>query len=219
MIRSTTPVITRSSRHLTGGRGSLIALVVLAAALVAIAVGAGAANAASTWIGSDLDSTVQPSNASQAHDCDANPGGYCSWVMGEAYGNPGGEASTKDGYLKKIKLIGGEAGSFKLQVVKTTSDGHTKLVRNGPKIHYDGQQQYNWDNDDYNVEKYKTHLKIKHGERLAIKAKSTSTLRCSSGGSNILQYSPVLKKHDGYRIYEETEGCYMLIEGKVKYSG
>lgn len=110
----------------------------------------------------------------------------------------------------------GRPGSFKLQVVKTTSDGHTKFVRNGPKIHYQGQGPSNWANNKYKVEKFKTHVKIKAGQRLAIKTKETSMLRCSSGGPNTLLYSPVLKKPDGYRIYEDTDGCWMLIEGKVK---
>ena len=100
--------------------------------------------------------------------------------------------------------------------MKTTFDGHTKLVRNGPKIHYDGQDQQNWDNDDYKVEKFKVHESIKKGQRLAIKTKKTSTLRCSSGGPNTLQYSPPLKKSDGYRNYDDTDGCWMLLEGKVK---
>lgn len=200
-------ILTRSART------AIAAVLTLAATLVALTVGAGTASAAS-WFGSDLNKNVQPSNAGTAHDCESP--GKCTWVMGEAYGNPGGEEAPKSGYLKKLKLIAGEAGSFKLQVVKTTSDGHTKIVRKGPKIHYQGQQQYNWDNDKYNVEKFKTHVKIKKGQRLAIKTASTSTLRCSSGGPNTLQHNPPLKKRDGYRIYDDTDGCWMLIEGKVK---
>jgi hypothetical protein len=193
-------------------RRSIAALLTLAAAITALVAGAGTAQGAS--FGSDLNSSVQPSNAGTAHDCEA--GGKCTWVMGEAYGNPGGEDSPKTGYLRKLKLIAGEAGKFKLQIVKTTSDGHTKVKRNGPKIRYEGQDQYNWDNDDYKVEKFKTHVKIKAGERLAIKTRSTSTLRCSSGGPNNLQHNPPLKKKDGYRIYDDTDGCWMLLEGKVK---
>ena len=188
----------------------------LIATLIAVTIGAGAANAAGASFGSKLDKTVQPSNASSAHECEASPGSKCTWVMGEAYGNPGGEQAPRSGYLRKLKLVAGESGSFRLQIVKTTIDGHTKIKRSGPKIAYQGQSQANYDNDSYNVEKYKTHVKIKAGERLAIKTAATSTLRCSSGGDNTLQHSPPLKKRDGKRIYDETDGCWMLIEGKVR---
>lgn len=212
MIRPTTRILSRTGSQPTGGSVALVALATLIAALVTIAIGAGSASAAS--FGSDLNKNIQPSNAGQAHDCESP--GKCTWVMGEAYGNPGGEESPKTGYLRKLKLIAGESGKFKLQIVKTTFDGHTKVKRNGPKINYEGQEQANWDNDDYKVEKFKTHVKIKSGERLAIKTDKTSTLRCSSGGPNTLQHNPPLKKSDGKRIYDDTDGCWMLLEGKVK---
>lgn len=195
-------------------RAAIASILALFAALIAVAAGAATAQAAS--FGADLNKTVQPSNAGMAHDCDANPGGKCTWVMGEAYGNPGGEMAPKTGYLKKLKLIAGEAGKFKLQIVKTTSDGHTKSVRSGPKIHYEGQEQQNWDSDDYKVERFKTHVKIKAGQRLAIKTAETSTLRCSSGGPNTLLHSPPLKEQHGYQPYDDSDGCWMLLEGKVK---
>ncbi len=212
MNRSSTRIFSRAGANHTGGTAAITALLTLVAALIAIAIGAGSASAAS--FGSDLNKNVQPSNAGQAHDCESP--GKCTWVMGEAYGNPGGEESPRTGYLKKLKLIAGEAGSFKLQIVKTTFDGHTKVKRNGPKINYQGQDQVNWDNDDYKVEKFKTYVKVKAGERLAIKTASTSTLRCSSGGDNTLQHNPPLKKKDGKRIYDDTDGCWMLLEGKVR---
>ena len=48
----------------------------------------------------------------------ATRGKKCTWVLNDAYGNPGGEKAPKSGTLKKIKLIAGEPGSFKLQLVK-----------------------------------------------------------------------------------------------------
>lgn len=214
MIRSTTTMFSNTARPAGGGRGAVAALLTLLAALVAIAVGAGSAHAAK--FGSDLNKNVQPSNSVPSHDCDANPGGKCTWVMGEAYGNPGGEKSPKTGYLRKVKLIAGEPGKFKLQVVKTRPNGKTKVVRNGPKINYQGQDQANWDDDNYKVEKFKTRVKIKQGQRLAIKTKETSMVRCSSGGPNTLLYTPPLKRHAGYSTYDDTDGCWMLIQGKVK---
>ena len=103
MIRTKT-----NTRTATGIQGALAALLTLVATVVAIGVGAGSAQAAT--FGSELNSSVQPSNSAPAHNCDANPTGKCSWVMGEAYGNPGGEESPKTGTLKKVKLIAGSPG-------------------------------------------------------------------------------------------------------------
>lgn len=189
-----------------------IAALAVAASVVAI----GPASASAAKLGSSLNSTVQPSNAGQAHKCDANPNGKCTWVMGEAYGNPGGEKSPKKGTLKKLKLIAGEAGKFKLQIAKTRKNGKTKIVRNGPKIHYEGQDQANWDSDVYKVEKFKVRVPIKKGQRLAIKTKKTSTLRCSSGGAHTLLYTPPLAPGGPFSPYDDTDGCWMLLQGKVK---
>ena len=213
MIRSTAQS-NPLARLATGGRGSMIALAVMAVALIALAIGAGSAKAAN--FGSDLDPSVQPSNAGTAHECNGFPGKKCTWVMGEAYGNPGGEGSPKKGKLKSVKLIAGEAGSFKLQIVKTRSNGSSKVVANGPKINYQGQSQQNWDDDDYNVEKFKVGMQIPRHARLAIKTKETSTLRCSSGGPNTLLHQPPLSKGAGFASPDSDDGCWMLLEGKVK---
>ena len=152
-------------------RSSLIALVLLAVTIVAtaLAFNASSAHAASTQsFGSDLDPSVQPSNAGTAHECNGFEGKKCTWVMNEAYGNPGGEESPKAGKLKSIKLIAGEAGSFKLQIVKTRNDGASKVVANGPTINYDGQTDENYDTSHYNVEKFDVDMQIPAGARLAI---------------------------------------------------
>jgi hypothetical protein len=215
MIRSTASTAT-PLRTATGGRSALVALVVLLAALAAIALGAGSAKAASMSFGSDLDPSVQPSNAGTAHECNGFEGQKCTWVMNEAYGNPGGEESPKAGTLKKVSLIAGEAGSFKLQIVKTRDDGSSKVVENGPKITYEGQTDENYDSGVYNVEKFKVDEEIPAGARLAIKTKETSTLRCSSGGDNTLLHAPPLVKGAGFVAPDSDDGCWMLLEGKVK---
>lgn len=195
-------------------RRTLTAMLGLIVAVFAL--GIASADASAAKFGTKVNKNLQPSNAGTAHDCDANPGGKCTWVMGEAYGNPGGEESPMTGTLKKIKLVAGEAGKFKLQIVKTDALGNTYVVRNGPKIKYQGQDQDNWDTDVYKVEKFKVNTPIGYGERLAIKTKETSTLRCSSGGSNTLLHSPPLGKGGPATPYDDTDGCWMLLQGKVK---
>jgi hypothetical protein len=213
MIRSSTPSVPMA-RNTTGTRTSLIAMLIVAIALIAVTLGTGSAKAAS--FGSDLDPSVQPSNAGTAHECNGFEGEKCTWVMGEAYGNPGGEESPKAGKLKNIKLIAGEAGSFKLQIVKTKNDGSSKLVESGPKISYDGQTQENYDTSHYNVEKFQVGMEIPKGARLAIKTKETSTLRCSSGGPNTLLHAPPLSAGAGFLAPDSDDGCWMLLEGGVK---
>ena len=214
MIRSSAPSIQINGSS-AGTRKSLIAMLVVAAALVLVTLGAGSAKAASSF-GSDLDPSVQPSNAGTAHECNGFEGEKCTWVMGEAYGNPGGEESPKAGKLKSIELIAGEAGSFKLQIVKTRNDGSSKLVETGPKISYDGQTQENYDSGEYNVEKFKVGIEIPKHARLAIKTKETSTLRCSSGGPNTLLHAPPLTAGAGFLAPDSDDGCWMLLEGHVK---
>lgn len=214
MIRSSTPSI-HATRNATGTRTSLIALLIVAVALVAVTIGAGSAKAATSF-GSDLDPSVQPSNAGTAHECNGFEGEKCTWVMGEAYGNPGGEESPKAGKLKSVELIAGEAGSFKLQIVKTRDDGSSKLVDNGPKITYEGQTDENYDTSTYNVEKFKVGMQIPKNARLAIRTKETSTLRCSSGGPNTLLHAPPIVAGAGFVAPDSDDGCWMLLEGKVK---
>ena len=197
-------------------RTSLIALLMLAATIVATAMAfsAGSAQAATKSFGTELNPSVQPSNAGTAHECPGFEGKKCTWVMNDAYGNPGGEESPKAGTLKSIELIAGEAGSFKLQIVKTKNNGASKVVANGPTINYEGQTNPNA--DDYKVEKFDTNVQIPAGARLAIKTKETSTLRCDSGGDKTLLHQPPLQAGAGFVNPDSDDGCWMLLEAKVK---
>jgi hypothetical protein len=172
-----------------------------------------AASAHATFnFGSKLDSTIQPSNAESPHPC-GHPARPCTWVMNEAYGRPnGGHKSPKDGTIIKIRLIAGAPGSFRLQIVRAheTPGGFVaKAVRNGPRIEYQGQPD---PNEPYKVEVFNVNVHVNKGDRLAIKAKKTSTLRCSSGGPNTLQFAPPLVVGEGFKDEFDTDGCWMLIE-------
>ena len=192
---------------------SVKTIAALAVATVALAGGAAQAQAATSF-GADVNPDVQPSNSSQAHECNGFPNKKCTWVLNDAYGNPGHEKSPKTGTLKKIKLIAGEAGSFKLQLVKVDGAPKAKVVTNGPKITYEGQDDPNA--DTYKVETFNVNIPVHKGEQLAIATKETSTLRCSSGGDNTLLYNPVLKVGNAAQSLGSDDGCWMLIEGIVK---
>jgi hypothetical protein len=203
-----------TSHSRIASRLSLVALTA-AAALLAIP----AAQGAIFKFGSKLNNTVQPSNAGTAHKCsDSHPSWKCTWVMNEAYGRPdGGEKSPKDGKITQIRLIAGEAGSFRLQIVRTRKvDNDTykaKVVRQGPTIHYTGQPD---PDEPYKVETFSVNITIKKGERLAIRTGKTSTLRCSSGGPNTLMYHPPLEPGAAFRANGLDDGCWMLIEAVAK---
>jgi hypothetical protein len=174
--------------------------------------------------GSKLDPSVQPSNAGTAHECDqANPTSPCSWVMNEAYGRPnGGQKAPRGGVIRRIRVIAGEAGSFRLQIVRAHQSGPSpnnyvgKVVRRGPVIHYQGQTQANFDNDIYNVESFRVKIPIRKGDRLAERAAKTSTLRCSSGGPNTLLFEPPLALGGDFAGNSDHDGCWMLIEAVAR---
>jgi hypothetical protein len=194
-------------------RKSIKSIVTLAVATAALA-GAGQASAATSF-GANVEPDVQPSNASSPHECNGYPGQKCTWVLNDAYGNPGGEKAPKSGTLRKVKLIAGAPGSFRLQLVKVRQpDRAAKVVTNGPRIRYEGQDDPNA--STYDVESFKVNVPVHEGEQLAIVAKKTSTLRCSSGGPNTLLFQPPLQIGNPFQTLGSADGCWMLIEGVVK---
>jgi hypothetical protein len=145
----------------------------------------------------------------------------CTWLLDEGAGNPDGEGAPKDGKLKKIELAAGERGKFRLQIVSQREpDRAALLVKNGPVIHYRGQ-----DGNDANgaeVETFKLHgLRVHQGDQLAIAAKHTSAMACGPMGSRTIGmstviYSPVLSSTTDYQPLGSANGCHLLIEGFVK---
>ena len=194
------------------------------ATLVMTGAAVGTANAASAQtikFGSMLNSTIQPSNSTPAHPCDQTyPNWNCTWVMNEAYGRPnGGERAPRRGTLRKVRVISGATGNFRLQLVKARKVNGVwqgKLMANGPKLHLKGQTDANYDTDHYKVETFKVNMPIRRGWRLAMKATKSSALRCSSGGDNTLLFYPPLSA-GGYRNATSDDGCWPLIEGVIRY--
>lgn len=196
---------------------------VIAATLGAVAMTAAPASgmAATVKFGSKLNPSVQPSNSLPAHDCaHQDPGKSCTMVMNEAYGRPnGGEKAPRSGVLKRVRVIAGGKGKFRLQLTKARKVNgvwEAKAVRNGPVIHYKGQKQSNFDNDTYNVESFEVGIAIAKGERLSMRATKTSAIRCSSGGDNTLIFMPPLIAGGGFKQAKSDDGCWPLIEGVIK---
>ncbi|MEA2346522.1 MAG: hypothetical protein QOG62_309 [Thermoleophilaceae bacterium] len=190
------------------------AAVLLGASAVALTAVA-PANAA--YFGAKVDSQTQPSNAFQGQDCSTGPGS-CTRVENDAYQYAGHELAPKSGKIKKISLVGGVPGSFKLGLAKVNGSGDTaqvKITRQGPTINYVGSDENAL---DYNVETFKVkNLKVKKGEQIAATSDSPlSTLRCSSGGDNTLENQPALSVGGPFSTVTSTDGCWMLIGATIK---
>ncbi|MDX6634241.1 MAG: hypothetical protein QOF06_444 [Solirubrobacterales bacterium] len=211
MTKTTTKTKTRSLI----GRTGVIAAIAAVAMMVAPAIGA----AAPIKFGSKLNPTVQPSNSLPGLDC-GEAGGACTFVQQEAYGRPdGGELAPKTGTIKKIRLIAGGPGSFKLQIAKVKRStlfgtNEAKVVANGPRIGYQGQTEANDESGSYRVETFDVDVPVKKGQQLALKGNVTSMVRCSSGGDNTLIYTPPLGS--AFRPATNTDGCWILMEAVIR---
>lgn len=197
-------------------RTGILAAIAAVAMMVAPALGA----AAPAKFGSKLDPTVQPSNSLPGLKCGPETPGPCTFVQQEAYGRPdGGELAPKTGTIKKIRLIAGGPGSFKLQIAKVKRStlfgtNEAKVVHNGPRISYQGQTEANDESGSYRVETFDVDVPVKKGQQLALKGNTTSMIRCSSGGDNTLIYTPTLGS--SFRPATETDGCWILMEAVIR---
>jgi hypothetical protein len=201
-------------------RTGLLAAVASAALMVAPAAGLAKAP---VKFGSKLDPTVQPSNSLPGLQCDQEtPGATCTMVQNEAYGRPdGGELAPKTGTIKRIRLIAGGPGSFKLQIAKvkrSTLHGtnEAKVVHTGPRISYQGQTEASFESDSYTVESFKVNVPVKKGQQLALRGNITSMIRCSSGGDNTLIYTPPLFSGGPFTPATGDDGCWLLMEAVIR---
>jgi len=206
--------MTHTARTLIRRAGLLAALASLA---LMLAPAAGLAKAPVKF-GAKLDPTVQPSNSLPAHPCSQEaPGTPCTFVQNEAYGRPdGGEHAPRSGTIKKIRLIAGGPGSFRLQVAKVKPNQRAKVLASGPQISYTGQTEANFESDNYKVETFNVNVPVHKGDQLALKGNYTSMLRCSSGGDNTLIYQPALGIGNPFQPASDTDGCWILMEAVIR---
>jgi hypothetical protein len=195
-------------------------LIFAAIAVIAMTIVPATSMAAPVKFGSKLNPTVQPSNSLPGLKCSQEAPGPCTMVQNEAYGRPdGGELAPKTGTIKKIRLIAGGPGSFKLQIAKVKRStlfgtNEAKVVANGPRISYQGQTAANEEAGSYLVETFDVNVPVKKGQQLALKGNITSMVRCSSGGDNTLIYTPTLGS--AFRPATSTDGCWILMEAVIR---
>jgi len=212
---------TSTAAHKIARRTGLLAAVASIAMMVAPAAGIASAP---VKFGAKLDPTVQPSNSLPGLSCnqDAGPGPACTMIQNEAYGRPdGGELAPRTGTIKKIRLIAGGPGSFKLQIAKVKrstqfTTNQAKVVYTGPKISYTGQSEAGFESDSYKVESFDVNVPVKKGQQLALRGNVTSMIRCSSGGRNTLIYTPPLLSGGPFTAASNTDGCWILMEAVIK---
>ena len=197
-------------------RAGLVAA--LASLALAVAPSAGIASAPVKF-GAKLNSRVQPSNSLPGLTCNGPETALepCTMVLNEAYGRPdGGELAPKTGTIKKIRLIAGGPGSFRLMAVKHINGTESIAKRYGQRISYRGQMESAEEEGDYNVESFPVEMKIKKGEQLDLRGSITSMIRCSSGGDNTLIYTPPLFLGGYFTPASNTDGCWLLLEALIK---
>lgn len=201
-------------------RASLLAALASLALMAAPATGLAKAP---VRFGARLDPTVQPSNSLPGLPCYAERVMPCTMVQNEAYGRPGGgEVAPRSGTIKRIRLIAGGPGVFRLQVAKVKrsrlyGSSQVKVLADGPKIQYEGQTEANWESDSYRIETFDVDVPIRKGEQLAMHvAGSTSAIRCSSGGDNTLIHLGGKYPRQPFSPVTDTDGCWVLMEAVIR---
>jgi hypothetical protein len=213
---------TQTNSNPTGTAARRLALVL---ALGAVALMVAPASSFAAKFGSDLKnndgSVTQPANSAPAHYCDPTPGHPCTRVA-VAFGDTGAAGghvtAPRDGVIKKIKLVAGTPGHFRLQLAKVKNlalgpgTGKAKVVEQGPRINYGSSV----DGLDYDIQTIHVHVPVKEGEYLAIKSKRTSTLKCQSGSTEQLLFQPPLALGGPFEWNDTDDDCTMLLQAVIK---
>lgn len=199
---------------------SLAAATVVAVALLLTSV-LPAAGATPLRFGARLTTDTQPQPALWCDTPnDTAPHIDCTWLLQTAHQRGlAGNRAPKAGTIGRVRLMSCTPGSFRLQVVRRVpGTAKYRVVKNGPRIVYQGDLQGCGDDDDfvYRIESFKTSFTVRKGDRIAIKAKRTGTIRCGSGGPNTLLFSPPLVAGGAARKATDTQGCLLLVEWQYR---
>lgn len=198
--------------------GFALALLAFVATLVAPASG----EAARVKFGARINPSVQPSNGSPGIQCLTE---FCTFVQDDAYGRPdGGMVAPRTGTIKTIKFVAADIGRFRPQVVTVKHSassllGATKaqVTYTGPLVLFNGQEERNYENGRYAVERAHVNIPIEKGQQLALRGDVAPMARCSSGGHNTLVFGPALVKRAPFQGATDASGCWLLVEAEIKY--
>jgi hypothetical protein len=183
----------------------------LTALLAALMLGGAAPMEAATPVrfGAKLDNVAEPSNSSPPHDCGG--AGSCMWVMAQAFHRQNGLKAPKNGTIRRIRLLAGDPGTLRVFLARVkVGEQKAKIVRKGPFLTYEG----NGFDQPGGVEVFNVNIPVHKYDVLAVKAPTTSTLRCDSGGAKIFQYQPAPLVGGPFESPDDTDGCWLMIEAQ-----
>jgi hypothetical protein len=179
----------------------------------------GSVAASTIKFGANLTSTTFPSNAYPGTYCDHEINGTnntygCTWILNQAY-NGGAVAAPHAGSVSKVKIINGQAGSFKLVIARKNASGQFKVLRKSYKIYYSTDPC----DIDCTIHTYTVSpsLLVSLGDYVGIQTNKTSTLRCDSGGSRTALFTPTLAAGGSYTTPTDYSGCFLLIQPVITY--
>src|SRR4051794_14057427 len=172
--------------------------------------------------GANLSSSIFPDNAYSGRTCDnvisGGSGTYaCTWIEDQTKNSATPQASArapKDGFINKVRVIGGKAGSFKLFLARYKPATHQgKVVKAGPTVSYATDPC----SPDCHVQTISiAPLQVHKGDMLSIKASKTSILSCNSGGDGISLYHPALAVGAAFTTATDTDGCFLLLQAQYQ---
>jgi hypothetical protein len=196
-------------------------MVTLASALGAIAVVPAAASA-TTWFGSSLNH--EPANA--GHYCDANNDpstDSCTRVGSDYPGTSGRAMSPVKGIITAINIRPAGPMTFRVKVVKIRNlasnfqSAQAKAVAVSRLITTPGPTADQLNNNEYPVETFKVHLKVKKGQELAIDTQQNTAEYCSNGTPGVLVFDPALSVGQGFQSSTGVIDCLQLVQAVVKH--
>jgi hypothetical protein len=177
-----------------------------------------AASPASTFkFGAKLNR--QPDNSSPAHSCSDDATGVsnpCTRVLvnSETGVINGNLTSPHGGVLTKIKVRAGAPGDARFVVVKlknlsaNNKSAQGKARSRSRVIHIQG----NGFNATNFIETFSVKLKVKKGDYIGLNSKNTGALRCTSGSTRQLLWSPPLIPGDPFQPSDGTGNCTLMVQ-------
>lgn len=206
-------------------RGISVALAVAAGTALLVPVGA---SAKSQTFGSSL--VNEPANTGNNRSCLlASVQAPCTRI-GFYEGNAGVTKSPVNGTITKFRVRSAAPGQMTFKLVRVRNvdlnagTGQARAVAKGPTVNVAGPQLdadgeiANPDNP-YPIQTFRTKLKVKKGDVLAIDSTTTDALYCANGDPGQLLFRPVLnvsKKFRSTTSVDDNNQCSLLVQAVVK---
>jgi hypothetical protein len=191
--------------------------------LVAAAMTAGSAAAATTTFGSSLNH--EPANAGSS--CDQNnldnpP--MCTHIGSFYPGTSGRVNAPLSGTIVKIRVRAEGPMTMKFKVVRlrhVSADhrhGQAKVLAVSRTLHFNGPSQDQLDNGISPIESAPVHIRVHKGDALAIDTNNNQAEYCSDGTPGQLTFfNPILAPGDGFRSAQGVDTCLLLVQAVIKH--